>query len=375
MPEIPASLAEFATRELRGARDGDPHGHDARLRRREARPRSPPASASRPALLCWTAGRHARAGGARAGPAARPGRPHRGRRDHAGGGHATNVWAIGDAAAVPDPAKRRRAPSPPTGQHAIRQGRRVAENVAATLAGEPPQPFRYRTLGVFVDMGQHKAVATMLGVRAARLPGLVRGAHLPPGDDARARRGRLRLVADWTVGLFFGRASAELGQLGHPPALSDAREERGRPVSVLSFREGRASDLRATFELRRGRARRVAQGARAAARRARARRAEDLDAQLGARARPARVHRRRSPTALRDLRGRTTRWWATRAIARFGAMDELTELWVAPSHPGRGVGRALLERCWPEPPTPELGPRGARHRHARRPHALHASSA
>ena len=42
-------------------------------------------------------------------------------------------------------------------------------------------------------------------------------------------------------------------------------------------------------------------------------------------------------------------------IARFGEMDELTELWVAPSHSGLGVGRALLERCWPEPPTPDLG--------------------
>jgi hypothetical protein len=28
-----------------------------------------------------------------------------------------------------------------------------------------------------------------------------------------------RLAADWTVGLLFGRASAELGQLGHPPEL------------------------------------------------------------------------------------------------------------------------------------------------------------
>ena len=36
-------------------------------------------------------------------------------------------------------------------------------------------------------------------------------------------------------------------------------------------------------------------------------------------------------------------------------MDELTELWVAPSHSGLGVGRPLLERCWPESPTPELG--------------------
>jgi hypothetical protein len=26
-------------------------------------------------------------------------------------------------------------------------------------------------------------------------------------------------MADWTVGLFFGRSSSELGQLGHPPDL------------------------------------------------------------------------------------------------------------------------------------------------------------
>jgi len=31
---------------------------------------------------------------------------------------------------------------------------------------------------------------------------------------------RLRLMADWTVGLLFGRASAALGQLGHPPSLA-----------------------------------------------------------------------------------------------------------------------------------------------------------
>jgi GNAT superfamily N-acetyltransferase len=41
--------------------------------------------------------------------------------------------------------------------------------------------------------------------------------------------------------------------------------------------------------------------------------------------------------------------------SRFGVMDELTELWVMPSHAGRGIGRSLLERIWPDPPSPELG--------------------
>jgi NADH:ubiquinone reductase (H+-translocating) len=136
-----------------------------------------------------------------------------------------NVWAIGDAAAVPDPARRRQVASPPTCQHAIRQGRRVAENVAATLRGRGPKPFRYRTLGVFVDMGRHKAVATILGVRLRGFPAwfAARTYHLAmmPGV---ARK--LRLGLDWGVGLFFGRASAELGQLGHPAALREPGGEQ-----------------------------------------------------------------------------------------------------------------------------------------------------
>ena len=36
---------------------------------------------------------------------------------------------------------------------------------------------------------------------------------------------KLRLMADWTVALLFGRASAELGQLGHPPGLEQARDQ------------------------------------------------------------------------------------------------------------------------------------------------------
>ena len=42
--------------------------------------------------------------------------------------------------------------------------------------------------------------------RELLMPGLVR---------------RTRLVTDWTVGLFFARASPELGQLGHPPTLAE----------------------------------------------------------------------------------------------------------------------------------------------------------
>ncbi len=130
------------------------------------------------------------------------------------------VWAIGDAAAVPDPAQRGRAASPPTAQHAIRQGRRVAGNVAAALGSGRRRPFRYRTLGVFVDMGRHQAVASTLGIRwrGAAAWWLARSYHLAMMPSLGRK---LRLLADWNVGLLFGRDTAELGQLGHPPRLGD----------------------------------------------------------------------------------------------------------------------------------------------------------
>ena len=132
------------------------------------------------------------------------------------------IWAVGDSAAVPDPARHYSEPCPPTAQHAIRQARVAGDNVAASLAGRRLRKFRYRTLGVFVDMGQHKAVATMMGLRLRGFPAwfAARTYHLVmmPGN---ARK--LRLMADWTVGLVFGRASAELGGLGHPQAASAPR--------------------------------------------------------------------------------------------------------------------------------------------------------
>jgi NADH dehydrogenase len=128
------------------------------------------------------------------------------------------VWAIGDAAAVPDPARKGTEPTPPTAQHAIRQGKLVARNVAATLGRGRVRPFRFKTKGVFVDMGQGDAVAMTLGLRWRGWPAwwLARTYHMAmmPGTKRKAR-----LLVDWNIQLIFGRDAGELGGLGHPPPL------------------------------------------------------------------------------------------------------------------------------------------------------------
>ena len=217
MPEIPPSLASFATDELRA------RGIEVRNRTRVNGLDHESVELSDgevvPArTVCWTAGVKPPAVVRELGlPLTEHGRIEADSTLQVPG--FSNVWAIGDAAAVPDPAKKGKAPCPPTAQHAMRQGKVAADNVAAALGHGRKRKFRYKTLGVFVDLGRNEAVATMVGVRlrgfpawfAARtyhlllMPGLVR---------------RLRLMTDWTVGLLFGRSSSELGQLGHPPDLT-----------------------------------------------------------------------------------------------------------------------------------------------------------
>lgn len=138
-----------------------------------------------------------------------------------------DVWAIGDAAAVPDPAKGDRRPSPPTAQHALRQGRDVAHNVAASLGVGHRRPFSYKTLGVFVDLGRHEAVAETLGLKWRGFPAwwLARAYHLyqMPGT-----RRRLRLVSDWTLDLLLGRVASDLSGLASPARLGSPPEPKGR---------------------------------------------------------------------------------------------------------------------------------------------------
>jgi NADH:ubiquinone reductase (H+-translocating) len=138
-----------------------------------------------------------------------------------------NVWAIGDCAAVPDAATGGARPTPPTAQHALREGRVVADNVAAQLGRGKVRAFKYKTKGVFVDLGRYQAVANLMGLKLSGRPAwfAARTYHLVmmPGTSR-----KLRLMVDWTVGLIFGRDSSELGQLGHPPSLGGFVEQRPR---------------------------------------------------------------------------------------------------------------------------------------------------
>lgn len=123
------------------------------------------------------------------------------------------VFALGDAAAVPDLAVGPDAVCPPTAQHATRQAPVAAENVVASLRGRPKKVYRHRDLGLVVDLGGADAVAKPFGIDLSGLPAqaVTRGYHLwalrDPGAVA-------RVATNWALhGL--GRSNAvRLGFLG-----------------------------------------------------------------------------------------------------------------------------------------------------------------
>jgi NADH:quinone reductase (non-electrogenic) len=136
------------------------------------------------------------------------------------------VWAIGDAAAVPDPSAGYAKACPPTAQHSIRQGRAAARNIAAELGVGTARPFAYRNRGAFVNLGRYKAVGRLGPLTFSGFPAwwMARTYHLSqiPGL---ARK--VHAVADWTIGLPFGRDVAEVGSIGHPRPLRVEEYARG----------------------------------------------------------------------------------------------------------------------------------------------------
>jgi NADH dehydrogenase len=122
------------------------------------------------------------------------------------------LWALGDCAAVPNEATPGRV-DPPTCQHALRQARRLAKNLAGDRA-----PYRYRMLGQVATLGRYKGIADVLGVRLRGFVGwwLTRSYHLL---QLPLLTRKLRVVIDWTTSLFFRRDIAELSGLGHPHRL------------------------------------------------------------------------------------------------------------------------------------------------------------
>lgn len=130
-------------------------------------------------------------------------------------GGRSDVYALGDAAAVPDPDG---GVCPGTAQHAVRQAKVCAINVAAGLGIGEPTRFTYRNRGLAVTLGRNSGAAQVFRFTITGWPAWWAGRsyHLlmTPGL---ARK--VRVASDWATALVFPRDLSQLGAVGHSTPL------------------------------------------------------------------------------------------------------------------------------------------------------------
>ncbi len=139
-----------------------------------------------------------------------------------------DVWSAGDIAAVPDlTSDIPGATTSPSAQHAVRQARRLGDNIVAALRGEPLKEYEHKHVGSVASLGLHKGVAQVYGVKLRGFPAwfMHRTYHLSrvPTVNRRAR-----ITLDWTLALFFKREVTSLGRI-HMPREEFEAAARGRP--------------------------------------------------------------------------------------------------------------------------------------------------
>lgn len=112
------------------------------------------------------------------------------------------VWALGDCAEVPK--LDQKATYAPTAQNAIREGAQVARNIAATLQGDDPQPFRYRPIGELAIVGRRSGVASVYGLHVSGIGAwaMWRAVYLLKLPTLSQR---IRIASHWLLDLAFGR--------------------------------------------------------------------------------------------------------------------------------------------------------------------------
>ncbi len=151
-----------------------------------------------------------------------------------------DVWAIGDCAQVPDPSEEGRF-YPPTAQHALREGRLVAENITAAFRGQPTKNFSFRPIGSLVGLGHRTAAAEIRGWRFSGLLAwlLWRSIYLGklPGMERKVRVG-----LDWLLDLFFPR-DIVLTSTPEPPGAQAERDSTSKAETAKRDAKPASRDL------------------------------------------------------------------------------------------------------------------------------------
>jgi NADH dehydrogenase len=142
-----------------------------------------------------------------------------------------DAYAAGDCAAVPD-LYNPGTFCPPNAQHAIREAKHLADNLAKVLRSDAPTDYKHRNVGAVASLGMYKGVAQMFGrfkVRGFLAWVLHRTYHVFAMPTPNRK---IRIMAGWTAALLLRREVVALGTLHDPRAEFRAAAVPPRPRTV-----------------------------------------------------------------------------------------------------------------------------------------------
>jgi NADH dehydrogenase len=148
-----------------------------------------------------------------------------------------DAWGAGDCAAVPDLTDPGSFTGP-SAQHAVRQTKTLAANIVAALRRRQLTDYRRKYVGSVASLGLYRGVAEVYGIKLRGWPAwfMHRTYHVSRMPTVNRK---VRVLADWTLAIFFPREVVSLGQLQqprrefelaalpHPDALPGAGREAG----------------------------------------------------------------------------------------------------------------------------------------------------
>jgi NADH dehydrogenase len=148
-------------------------------------------------------------------------------------GYEGEVWIVGDCGVIKAASGN---PVPPTAQHAVREAKTVARNIAAVMHGKPRTIFTYEALGKLGSLGRHTAVADIFGIHISGFFAwwLWRTIYLikMPGWNR-----KVRIATDWFMDLLFPPDIVQLRVTG----TSGITQQHFQPGEII-FNQGDIGD-------------------------------------------------------------------------------------------------------------------------------------
>lgn len=141
------------------------------------------------------------------------------------------VWALGDCAQVPNPKTGK--PHPPTAQHAIRQAKTAANNIAAGILGGKKKPFLFNTLGQLAAIGRRTGVAKVFGIKFSGFIAWWLWRTIYLSKLPRLEK-KIRVAIDWTLDLVFAKDLVQYLTVTAPAVSHEMHDEEHNHAASAS---------------------------------------------------------------------------------------------------------------------------------------------